>query len=215
MTSGHSASRPSPGRSVKFLLVFSGFELLRDTWPYFLLFFWNRAYSATRGGLWLLLVTPLLEGVTRASTLSLAGPHLPTHTHTQRQSITLLWRQSHVTASYSWCRAPCWVQDQIFVTVRQLRLFKIKITLRRTVSRRVSLGVKPHLGPKTRFLLVRLLRFCRYVLPLWRMFGSVIYRGHDQYYSSSVFTILHVGILHSQLSRVQFLVDTSCSQFYN
>jgi hypothetical protein len=31
---------------------------------------------------------------------------------------------------------------------------EVKLTLRPTVNRPVSLGVKPHLGPKTRFLLL-------------------------------------------------------------
>jgi hypothetical protein len=75
---------------------------------------------------------------------------------------------------------------------------KVNITLRPTVSRPVCLGVKPHLGPKARFLL--LWDICGFVdvgRPLWRGDGSVIYRGHIQQYMSSVFTILHVGILHS------------------
>jgi hypothetical protein len=42
---------------------------------------------------------------------------------------------------------------------------------------------------------------------------SHIYHGQNQYYIS-IFTILHVRILHSQFSRVQFLVDTYYLQFY-
>jgi hypothetical protein len=48
--------------------------------------------------------------------------------------------------------------------------------LRPTVSRPVCLGVKPHLGPKTRFLLVS--GNCWFVdvgRPLWREDGSVVY----------------------------------------
>jgi hypothetical protein len=43
---------------------------------------------------------------------------------------------------------------------------------------------------------------------------SHIYRGHTRQYMSSIFTILHVAILHSQLSRVRFLLDTCYLHFY-
>jgi hypothetical protein len=36
--------------------------------------------------------------------------------------------------------------------------------------------------------------------PVWREDGSVIYRGHNQYYMSSTLTILHVGIINSKFS---------------
>jgi hypothetical protein len=51
---------------------------------------------------------------------------------------------------------------------------KVKVTLRRTVSQSVSLGVKPHLGLMTRYLL--LFDSCGLVFvrrPLWREDGSV------------------------------------------
>jgi hypothetical protein len=43
------------------------------------------------------------------------------------------------------------------------------------------------------------------VLSVWNAFsdedGSVIYRDHSRQYMSSLFTIFHFGILHSQLSK--------------
>jgi hypothetical protein len=52
---------------------------------------------------------------------------------------------------------------------------RVKVMLLPTVSRPVSLGVKPHLGPKTRFLLLS--DSCGFVdvgHPLWREDGSVV-----------------------------------------
>jgi hypothetical protein len=59
----------------------------------------------------------------------------------------------------------------------------VKVTLRPTVS----LGVKLHLGPKTRFL--SLSDSCDFVdvgRTLWRENGSVICHGHSQWYMSSI-----------------------------
>jgi hypothetical protein len=52
---------------------------------------------------------------------------------------------------------------------------KVKVMLRQTVSRPVFLGVKPHLGPKARFLLLS--DSCGFVdvgRPFWREDGSVV-----------------------------------------
>jgi hypothetical protein len=60
-------------------------------------------------------------------------------------------------------------------------LVKVKVTLRPTVSQPVSRGVKPHRGPKTRFMLLS--ESCGFIdvgHPLWQADGSVIYRGHSQ-----------------------------------
>jgi hypothetical protein len=58
---------------------------------------------------------------------------------------------------------------------------KVKVTLQLAVNRPVSLGVKPYLGPKTRFLLLSdscgLINVGR---PLWQEDGSVIYCGPSQ-----------------------------------
>jgi xanthosine utilization system XapX-like protein len=48
------------------------------------------------------------------------------------------------------------------------------------------------------FVTVRQLWFCQCGVLFWWEDGSVIYCGHIQQYMSSVFTILYVGILHSQ-----------------
>jgi hypothetical protein len=64
---------------------------------------------------------------------------------------------------------------------------QVKVTLRPTVSRPVSPGVEPHMGPKTRFLLPS--DICSFVdggRPLWREDGSVIYRSHSQRFASSI-----------------------------
>jgi xanthosine utilization system XapX-like protein len=84
----------------------------------------------------------------------------------------------------------------------RLSQVKVRVALRPTVSRPVSLGVKPHLGPKIRFLLLS--DSCSFVdvgRPFWREDGSVICLGHSQQYMSSIFTSLLVGILHSHLSK--------------
>jgi hypothetical protein len=63
-------------------------------------------------------------------------------------------------------------------TRMQLCKQRVRVTLRPTVSRPVSLGVKPRLGPKTRFLLLS--DSCGFVdmgCPLWREEGSIIYRS--------------------------------------
>jgi hypothetical protein len=70
-------------------------------------------------------------------------------------------------------------------------------------------------SPKTIILLLSdICEFLDVGGPLWREDGSVICRGHSQQYMTSIFTGLPVGILHSHLSRVQFLVDTYYLQFY-
>jgi hypothetical protein len=63
-----------------------------------------------------------------------------------------------------------------------------KVTIRPTVSRPVSLSVKPHLGPKTRFLLLwDSCCFADVGRPLWREDGSVICRGHSRLWKNSKF----------------------------
>jgi hypothetical protein len=62
-------------------------------------------------------------------------------------------------------------------------------------SHPVILGIKSHLGPKTRFLLLLVA-----VLSMWDPLSDettalVICRGHMQQYMTSIFTILIVGIL--------------------
>jgi hypothetical protein len=98
---------------------------------------------------------------------------------------------------------------------------KVKVMLRPTVSRPVCLGVKPHLGPKTRFLLLSdSCGFAHVGRPLWREDGSVVcnccwsspaqsYLPRSKSEAHAIYiTILHVSILHRQLSRLWFLVDT-------
>jgi hypothetical protein len=91
-----------------------------------------------------------------------------------------------------------------------------------------SVLVSSHIwGPKTRFLLMSdRFGFVHVGRPLWRVDGSVVYNccwsSPAQLYLlrsksvvlSFIFTILHVGILHIQLSRVRLLVDIYCLQFY-
>jgi hypothetical protein len=55
-----------------------------------------------------------------------------------------------------------WIQYQVIVKV------KVKLTLRLTVSQSVSLGVKPHLGFMTRYVLL----FDSYGLVLWGAFSD-------------------------------------------
>jgi hypothetical protein len=59
-------------------------------------------------------------------------------------------------------------------------LIKVKVTLRLTASQSVSLGVEPHFGLMTRYLV--LFDSCGLVFlvgrPLWREGGSVVYQSH-------------------------------------
>jgi hypothetical protein len=84
------------------------------------------------------------------------------------------------------------------------------ITADGQLASQVNLVVKPRLGPKKRFVLLSdSCGFADMGRPLWREDVSAICRGHSQrYMSSSIFTVLPVGILHSHLSRSRFLVDT-------
>jgi hypothetical protein len=51
--------------------------------------------------------------------------------------------------------------------------------------------------------------------PSWRSAYLVKYRDNfTLFYMSGIFTIVHVGVLHSQLPRVRLLVDTYYLQFY-
>jgi hypothetical protein len=117
-----------------------------------------------------------------------------------------------ITSAYDLtsCRLPHKQLNQLSIathgflamTVHSLALIgcqQVKVELRPTVSRPVSLGVKPYVGPKTRFLLLS--DSCGFVdvgRPLWGEDRSVIYRCHSQKYTPSTRTILHVGILHSE-----------------
>jgi hypothetical protein len=58
---------------------------------------------------------------------------------------------------------------------------KVKVSIRPTVIQPISLGVEPHVGSKTRFLLLS--DACSFVYvgrPLWREDGFVIYCGNSQ-----------------------------------
>jgi hypothetical protein len=57
------------------------------------------------------------------------------------------------------------LQQELTVSVVEVHAVKVKVkvTLRLTVSQSVSFGVKPHLGPMTRYLLL----FDSYGLVLW------------------------------------------------
>jgi hypothetical protein len=70
-----------------------------------------------------------------------------------------------------WLTLHSWTLNYSYEWIRE---FKVKVTLRLKVSQSVSLGVEPHLGLMTRYLLL----FDRYGLvhvgrPLWREDGSV------------------------------------------
>jgi hypothetical protein len=78
-------------------------------------------------------------------------------------------------ASVSWCQAASGAQEQIFV----FRV-KVRVMLRPMVCRPVCLGVKHHLGFKTRFLFLSdSCGFVDVVHPLWREDGSVFYNVHN------------------------------------
>jgi hypothetical protein len=92
-------------------------------------------------------------------------------------------RQKFVSFNISW---DFWRDIQI----------KVKVTLKLTVSWPVSLGVKPHLGPKTRFMLLS--GSCSFVdvwCTLWQG-DNLSFISHIFSSTSSIFTILHVLILH-------------------
>jgi hypothetical protein len=74
---------------------------------------------------------------------------------------------------YNECQAASGAQDQIFVTVRRLRVGSALSDERTDLSFTIAAG----------------LRQC-----------SNIYCDQNQKHMSSIFTILHIGILHSQLS---------------
>jgi hypothetical protein len=70
----------------------------------------------------------------------------------------------------SWSSTDCFFRTDLLLKVK----VKVKVTLRLTVSQSVSLGVEPHLGLMTGYLL----QFDSYGLvfvgpPLWREYGSV------------------------------------------
>jgi hypothetical protein len=54
------------------------------------------------------------------------------------------------------------ISSWFYISVVQVQV-QVQVTLRRTVSQSVSLGVEPHLGPMTRYLLL----FGIYGLVLW------------------------------------------------
>jgi hypothetical protein len=108
-----------PVQSNKLLLTLASTFVLgigprRDQLPYFCSLqdfyaFWNGASSSNRRGAWLLLVSPSLQGVTRADTQSLTGPllHTDTHTHTRTHThkITFLRsRTCQMTLSHNTCK---------------------------------------------------------------------------------------------------------------
>jgi hypothetical protein len=83
-------------------------------------------------------------------------------------------------------------------STRGVDLSQVKVKLWPTVGQPISLGNKPLLGPKIRFVLVS--DCCGFVdvrRPLWLEDGSVIYIRHRQQYVLPTCTILLVGILHS------------------
>jgi hypothetical protein len=104
-----------------------------------------------------------------------------TQSQSQIQSYIITNGQS---ASLSWCQATSEVQDQIFVAIRPLRVCSCTAPS----DERMGLSFTIADGP------------CQ---------CSHIYCDQNQQYMSSIFTILHVSILRSQLSIGWFLVDTS------
>jgi hypothetical protein len=96
-------------------------------------------------------------GVARLRLLTVEIPQLPCSGPNQLATV------SHLTSSCNW-----------------LIQAKVKVKLRPTVIWPVSLGVKPHMGPKTRCLLLSdSLVFVDVVLPLLQEDGSIIYRGQN------------------------------------
>jgi hypothetical protein len=76
--------------------------------------------------------------------------------------------------------------------------FELEVTLWPTFSRPVNLGVKPHLGPKTRFLLLS--DCCGFVnvgRPLWWEDECHLPQSMSVVHVTHIYN-LHVGILHSQ-----------------
>jgi hypothetical protein len=116
----------SDGRSVKLLLAFTNtvildFRPLRDSWPYFyfqdVYVFWNGASSSTRGGVWLILVTPPLLGVIRAVTHSL------THSLTESIRSTPLVFSRHVTVLRWWNSFKCTIIHRLSMFIRLCWVF--------------------------------------------------------------------------------------------
>jgi hypothetical protein len=99
------------------------------------------------------------------------------------------------------------IHDLLVMTVDSLTQAIVKVTLRPTVSLPVNLGVKPHLPDET-FVTVKQLRFCR-------CGAASLTRGRICHLPLSK-SAVHVSCIysftcrhsHSQLSRVQYLVDT-------
>jgi hypothetical protein len=83
------------------------------------------------------------------------------------------------------------------------------------VSRTVSPGVKPHMGPKTRFLLLS--DICGSVdvgAPSLARGRICHFLCHSQQDMASIFTSLLGGILHTHLAEVRFLLDTYYLRLY-
>jgi hypothetical protein len=89
---------------------------------------------------------------------------------------------------------PCYGNPKI----RNFRAFRVtvEVMLRPTVSRTVYLGFKPHLGPKTRFLLLS--DSCGFVVVghcLWREDGSVVYNCWWPSPAQSFSSPSHAGLM--------------------
>jgi hypothetical protein len=92
--------------------------------------------------------------------------------HSQ-QKVNVMLRPTVQSASLSWNKAPIWgLQPDLYYCQTVAGLFKVKVTLRLTVSQSVSLSVEPHLDDKI-FITLWQLWSCFCGAPLWRENGSV------------------------------------------
>jgi hypothetical protein len=136
------------------------------------------------------LVTSFNSGGFFASELtsSQAGGHLTPTSYSSSCGLRSLSKssQSYVTtggqsAILSWCQVASGAQDQISVTVRQLRVCSYE-------APSLTRG-----------------RVCRLQSLLSVSSAVILTADKISRYMSSIFTLLHVDILHSQLPRVRFL----------
>jgi hypothetical protein len=137
---------------------------------------------------------------------------------TAHASLVVGWLPSSL--SVGWLRLL--TMEGLYLTAPELHLqnaglktdsSQVKDTLWPTINWAVSLGGKPHLGPKIRFLLPS--DSC--VLLMWGALSDgrmgLSFVAVIVYSTWHLFTNLPVGILHNNLSRVWFLVDTYVYSF--